>query len=61
MEQSNVIIEIELKEMLLYNDSVTIKLQIDGDDIKEIELRRRKENNEGKERENTVRRDKILH
>lgn len=41
VDDVNVTIAIELKEMLEHNDKVTIKLQIDGENIKEIEIRRR--------------------
>ena len=41
VDDVNVTSAIELKEMWEHNDKVTIKLQIDGENIKEIEIRRR--------------------
>ena len=40
-DEIKVTIAIELKEMLERNDKVIIKFQIDGETIKEIEIRRR--------------------
>ena len=42
-KEKEVKIKIDLKEMLEENEKVTIILQIDGEDLKQIEVRRREE------------------